>query len=88
MLTLVYVSWDQITGAPGGDILGGACIFEDLENARESLCQDSPTVEGGWTYLYIWGHFGVPLHSHSYQEYTGTSQDTMLRPSRLGPGSL
>lgn len=48
MLTLVHVSWDQITGAPVGDKLGGASMFEDLENARESLCQDSPLwKEGG-----------------------------------------
>lgn len=34
--------------------------------------------------MYIWGHFCVPLDSHSYQEYTGTSQDTLLRPSKIG----
>lgn len=47
MLTLVHVSWDQITGAPVGDKLGGASMFVDLENARESLCQDSPLWKDG-----------------------------------------
>lgn len=60
-------------------------MVEDLENARGSLHQDFPLLREACTYLYIPGHFCVPLDSHSYQEFTGTCQDTLLRPSRTGP---
>lgn len=48
---------------------GGACMFEDLENARESLCQDSPLwreggpicISGG-TSVCLWFPFLPGVH--------------------------
>lgn len=61
-----------------------ACMLEDLENARGALHQDSPLRRERCTCLYVLGRFCVPLDSCSYQEFTGTSQDTLLRPSKTG----